>query len=63
MKQNDILYVLDKSIYNGVTDYELEIEAPTQEKGEQALQNVIKKYHITKQPSITKIERFFRTLP
>lgn len=63
LKQNDILYVLDKSIYNGVTDYELEIEAPTQEKGEHALQNIIEKYHITKQQSITKIERFFRTLP
>ena len=63
LKQDDILYVLDKSIYNGMTDYELEIEAPTKLKGEQALQHILEKYHITQQQSITKIERFFKTLP
>lgn len=61
--QDDILYVLDKSIYNDITDYELEIEAPTKQKGEQALQDMVEKYHIMNQQSITKIERFFTTLP
>jgi len=56
-------YCLDKSIYNGVTDYELEIEAPTIEIGKSIFNNLLEKYNIPKKDPITKIERFFRTLP
>lgn len=60
---NGISYVLDKSSYNGVIDYELEIEAPSAEAGEKAFQQIIEQYPVTKQQSITKIERFFTSLP
>ena len=62
-RQADIIYVLDKSMYNGVTDYELEIEAPTKQRGKEALRGLLEKFQITKQQSITKIKRFFTTLP
>ena len=60
--KDDILYVLDKSSYNNKIDYELEIEAPSQAKGETALQELLTKYPVTNEQSITKIERFFTTL-
>ncbi len=57
-----VTYVLDKSIYNHVTDYELEIEAPSKLKGKKALENLLEQFPVTKQQSITKIERFFHSL-
>lgn len=60
--QDDILYVLDKSSYNNKTDYELEIEASSKEKGEAALRELLTKYPVSNEQSITKIERFFTTL-
>lgn len=60
---NNIIYVLDKSNYNGITDYELEIEAPSQGKGKKAFDHIIKHYSVKKQVPITKIERFFSSLP
>lgn len=59
--KNDVEYMLDKSMYNGVVDYELEIEAPTNEKGVKAFNDVLQKFNIRKQLPITKIERFFQT--
>lgn len=61
-KAEDILYVLDKSTYNGKIDYELEIEAPSQEKGREAFNQLIQNYRITRKEPITKIERFFYSL-
>ena len=58
-----VTYVLDKSIYNHVTDYELEIEAPSKKQGQVALQNLLEQFPVKKQQSITKIERFFNSLP
>lgn len=60
--RNQIIYVLDKSTYNNITDYELEIEAPSKTIGQQALQDILTQYPVSKQQSITKIERFFSTL-
>lgn len=60
--RNEIEYVLDKSTYNGHTDYELEIEAPTKEIGFDAFTSLMEQYEIPAQKPITKIERFFQTL-
>src|SRR5690625_4989090 len=54
-------YCLDKSIYNGVTDYELEIEAPTIEIGKSIFNNLLEKYNIPKKKPIKKIESILRT--
>lgn len=54
-----IEYVLDKSIYNGITDYELEIEAISAEKGLTVFKNLLQQFNIPQKDSITKIERFF----
>lgn len=58
---NDFIYVLDQSIYNGITDYEIEIEAPDYESGEKVFLQVLNKYHITRKQTANKIERFFAT--
>jgi len=55
--------MLDKSYYNGMIDYELEIEAPSQHEGLAALQAVLTTYKIKKRLAKPKIERFFRTTP
>jgi len=60
--QEQIIYVLDKSIYNNKVDYELEIEAPSKESGQQAFDQLKEQYPISNQQSITKIERFFLSL-
>ena len=61
--EDGIIYVLDKSSYNNITDYELEIEAPSKIKGKEALRKILEKFPVVEQKSITKIERFFTTLP
>ena len=61
-KKNELIYVLDKSFYNGQTDYELEIEAPSQAIGKQIFNQLLKQFQIKRSPSITKIERFFNTI-
>lgn len=60
--EQNIDYFLDKSYYNKIVDYELEMEAPTQELGMKAFQTILHKYGIEKQTPITKIERFFYSL-
>lgn len=61
-EEDGILYVLDKSEYLHQTDYELEIESPTYAAGETAFHALLERFGIEKQPPVTKIERFFRTL-
>lgn len=61
-KLEDILYVLDESTYNGKVDYELEIEAPSKEKGLNVFNKIIQDFHISPKEPITKIERFFYSL-
>lgn len=60
-EQNNIIYVLDKSFYNNIVDYELEIEAPTQMKGEESFQSLLDEFNIIQKDTVTKIERFFNT--
>jgi|SRR5690625_3447747 len=61
-KENNLIYVLDKSFYNNKVDYELEIEAPSQEIGSHIFNQLISRFDIKKIPPITKIERFVNTL-
>lgn len=58
----DICLVLDESTYNGHIDYELELEAPSYEKGEEYFNQLLKDYHIKVKDTPSKIERFFSTL-
>lgn len=58
-EKDGIIYVLDKSFYHNVVDYELEIEAPDYGSGEKAFINLLNEFSIVKQAPITKIERFF----
>src|SRR5699024_10025259 len=60
---NKITFVLDKSSYNGIVDYELEIEAPSQAAGIKVFHDTLQHYSVQKQEPITKIERFFSSLP
>ncbi len=57
-KYEDGLLVLDESSYFDVTDFELEFEATSVERGEQQFNELLKKYSITKRPSSPKIRRF-----
>ncbi|MDY0396086.1 CYTH domain-containing protein [Virgibacillus halophilus] len=59
---DNLLYVLDQSYYHGITDYELEIEAPDKTSGEQALQRILSDYHITAKETPNKIRRFFKAI-
>lgn len=52
-------YMLDKSSYHGINDYELEIEATSREKGLQALQDLLSKFNIVERKAKPKIARFF----
>ncbi len=61
-KKNALIYVLDKSHYNGLTDYELEIEAQDHETGREALEQLIRRFDIKRLPTSNKIKRFFLTL-
>lgn len=57
---NEISYMLDQSMYHGVIDYELEIEAPNDRAGEQAMRQVCEAYDITFKKAEPKIARFFK---
>src|SRR5690625_2457562 len=57
-----IIYCLDKSTYNGLIDYELEIEVPNVYIGESIFQNLLERFNIPKTKPISKIERFFKTM-
>lgn len=59
--ENEVIYVLDKSYYNDIIDYELEIEAPSHEIGIAVIQSLIKQFEISEINNITKIERFFNS--
>lgn len=60
--QNNIVYVLDKSYYNDTVDYELEIESPTKNKGKRIFYSILNEFNIKEKKTMTKIERFFKTL-
>lgn len=54
--------VLDKSYYNNMIDYELEIEADTLDKANHQLDQLLKTYRIERKETVNKIVRFFQTL-
>lgn|SRR5690625_1544227 len=61
-EQNKIIYVLDKSSYHNITDYELEIEAPNQSLGKQTFYSLLDEKKIEHKKTIPKIARFFNSL-
>src|SRR5699024_6802538 len=61
-KRNGLEYVLDYSQYLGKEDYELEVEAETYQKGENAFTDLTEKFNIEQQMPISKIERFMTQL-
>ncbi|WP_066187117.1 MULTISPECIES: CYTH domain-containing protein [Gracilibacillus] len=54
--------VLDKSQYNGVLDYELEVEADSKAYGESIFQDILQQLDIPKRKTDNKIARFYQTL-
>jgi len=58
----DVLLVLDYSSYNGQEDYELELEASSQEAGIRMFYDVLEQYAIQQRKTPNKIERFFFSL-
>jgi len=61
-RANAVTYVIDESIYNGMTDYELEIEAPSHRLAKSAFNGILRQFYISPKQPITKTERFFNTL-
>jgi len=60
-KEGKLTYVLDESHYNNHSDFELEIEAPTYEKGLSAFESILETLNIPHRETPNKIERFFST--
>ncbi|MTW87237.1 CYTH domain-containing protein [Virgibacillus dakarensis] len=56
------LLVLDHSMYNETADYELEVEAPSEQIGMQVFMAVLEQNTIERRDTPNKIERFFATL-
>ncbi|UOQ46938.1 CYTH domain-containing protein [Gracilibacillus caseinilyticus] len=54
--------VLDKSNYNGHTDYELELEATDETHGYQVFEKLLATHQIPKRQTANKIERFYQTV-
>lgn len=56
------LLVLDKSIYLGMIDYELEFEAPDVGTGKAEFTQILNNYGIVRREEIVKSARFYNTL-
>lgn len=59
---NGVLLVLDYSIYNNHSDYELELEAGSKDVGSRLFYKILAEQQIKKRRTPNKIERFFSTL-
>ncbi|MFD1040706.1 CYTH domain-containing protein [Virgibacillus byunsanensis] len=59
IQSDDVLIVLDYSMYNGKSDYELEVEAPTEEIGLNVFHSLLEDMNIPKRNTPNKIQRFF----
>lgn len=57
----NVLLVLDFSTYNGMSDYELELEATSYESGHIFFNHVLNKFSIPRRHTPNKIERFFKS--
>lgn len=63
IKCKNHLFVLDINDYNGLTDYNLEVEASSMEVAEKEIDNYCKKYSLKmKNDYLSKSSRFFKTL-
>lgn len=62
ISRGNVLIVLDKSMYNGKIDYELELEAPNKEIGQIVFHDLLEEFKITIKKTPNKIERFFSSL-
>ncbi|WP_099157118.1 CYTH domain-containing protein [Virgibacillus ndiopensis] len=62
IEYENVLLVLDYSMYNDTADYELEIEAPTDAIGSEFFNNFLIKNNINKRDTPNKIKRFFASL-
>src|SRR5699024_12572119 len=60
-KEGNLTYDLDESHYNNHSNFELEIEAPTYEKGLSAFEGILETLNIHHRETPNKIERFFST--
>ena len=56
-KIDDYLLVLDKNSYNGIEDYNLEVEAPSVERAKEVMQKYCKEYGIEYKPCKSKSRR------
>lgn len=61
LKTRDCLLVLDYSQYNGLEDYELELEAPDIETGKAVFNEILAACGIEQRTTPNKIRRFFST--
>lgn len=61
-QDRDIILVLDHSEYNGMIDYELEVEASSLEQGESYFHNLLRQFNIPKRHTPNKIARFFQSV-
>lgn len=59
LHHDDVLVVLDYSTYNGKSDYELEVEAPSEAIGIRAFHSLLETYQVEKKHTPNKIKRFF----
>ncbi|WP_068676488.1 CYTH domain-containing protein [Oceanobacillus sp. Castelsardo] len=63
VEYKDVLIVLDYSTYNGVQDYEFELEAKNHKIGLERFHSILDEFGIKKKETPNKIVRFFKTLP
>lgn len=61
-EREQIAYMLDRSTYNGIIDYEIEVEAPSLQRADGALQSLMTKCHLTKKHTLPKIARLYASL-
>jgi len=57
------IYVLDHSLYNGIEDFEFELEVDHAEAGKSLFSNIMQNSGISLRKTPSKIERFFNSLP
>lgn len=61
ISNNNIKYFIDKSTYNGITDYEIEIET-TKELNNSEISTIFSKLDIIYKKSVPKVVRCFNTI-
>ena len=63
VKIDDYLVVIDQNIYNGIIDYDLEIEASSIERAEEVIVKICQKHNIEyKKEYLSKAARAFQTI-